>query len=168
MDNQDVTSDATTLLPAHTEPNAVTKPSKRPVRRQTHGLTGLLRGRHKPDARQIDGRSSIGLAVSQYKADLVASLGGPANLSTQELTIIEMCAKDWLILQSVDAYLLQAGLFNRKKKTAYPLTIQRMQVADSLTRRLQALGLARRSKPTQTLAELLMKRPEPTEGASTP
>jgi len=82
-------------------------------------------------------------------------LGRSDNLSTQELTIIELITKDWLILQSIDSYLLQAGLFNKRKKSAYSLTIQRGTIADGLTRRLLASGLNRRSKPVQSLAQLL-------------
>jgi hypothetical protein len=93
--------------------------------------------------------------MADYKADLVASLGGLENLSSQELTLVEMCAKDWLLLQDIDAYLLQVGSYNRKKRQAYPLLASRCQIADSLTRKLQALGLSRRSKPINSLAALL-------------
>ena len=60
---------------------------------------------------------------------------------------MEMCSRDWLMLQHIDAYLFQTGIFNKKRRQAYALTVQRMQIADSLTRRLQALGLQRRAKP---------------------
>lgn len=144
------------MLPVETAPG-----TKKKVRRnyQRHGFTPYLRGRSKTSIGQIDGRSALGQAMAQYRADLLASLGGRDSLSTQELTLIEMCAKDWLILQSVDAYLLQAGLFNKKKRTAYPLTVQRMQLADGLTRRLQSLGLKRRPKPTKSLQEVLGASP---------
>jgi hypothetical protein len=99
--------------------------------------------------------------MKAYRDNLVASLGGADNLSQQELTVVDICCKDWLILQSIDSYLLQAGLFNKRKRTAYPLTVQRMQIADSLTRRLQALGLQRRAKPVQTLASLLAMPSKP-------
>lgn len=152
MNNSDVTSHATTVLPVQNEPRADKKPSRG---YQRHGFTPQLRGRYKANTPQIDGRSALGQAMATYRADLLSSLGGADTLSAQELTLVEMCAKDWLMLQSVDAYLLQAGLFNKKKRAAYPLTATRMQIADSLTRRLQALGLARRAKPVGTLASLL-------------
>jgi hypothetical protein len=96
-------------------------------------------------------------AMSSYRNDLLASLGGADNLSRQELILIEMCAKDKLILDSIDAYLLTVGLFSKRKKSCWPLTIQRMQIADSLTRRLQSLGLKRRAKPARSLGDLLSK-----------
>jgi hypothetical protein len=122
---------------------------------QRHGLTPLIRARYKPNVRPLDGRSGPVQAMAQYRAELLASLGGADTLSAQELTLVEMCAKDWLILQTVDAHILQAGLFSKRKRAAYPLTVQRMQIADSLARRLNMLGLKRRSRPAQTLAELL-------------
>jgi hypothetical protein len=134
---------------------------KPPKTRQLHGLSGLIKSRYKADTGQLDGRSALAQAMSAYKADLVSSLGGEGNLSAQELTVVEICAKDWLILQSIDSYILQAGTFNRRKKSCYSITTQRMQIADSLIRRLQALGLARRSKPCQTLNQLL-QAPRPT------
>ncbi len=96
--------------------------------------------------RQLDGRSSLSQSIAKYRAELLSSLGGAENLSAMELTILETCSRDWILLQSIDAYILQTGAFNKKRRQAYPLTVQRMQIADSLTRRLQALGLQRRSK----------------------
>lgn len=96
--------------------------------------------------RQLDGRSALSQSIAKYRAELLSSLGGAENLSAMELTILETCSRDWILLQSIDAYILQTGAFNKKRRQAYPLTVQRMQIADSLTRRLQALGLQRRSK----------------------
>lgn len=152
MENHDVVSVATKNLPG----SKATARRQKPRRSyQSHGFTPQLRARYKADRGQIDGRSALGQAMAQYKANLVSDLGGQGSLSTQELTLVEMCAKDWLILQSIDAYLLQVGVFNKRKKSAHALTGQRMQIADSLTRRLQSLGLQRRAKPTQSLGDLL-------------
>lgn len=123
----------------------------RPKKHIMHGLSQRIRGR----STQLHGNSAVVRAMADYKADLVASLGGLENLSSQELTLVEMCAKDWLLLQDIDAYLLQVGSYNRKKRQAYPLLASRCQIADSLTRKLQALGLSRRSKPINSLAALL-------------
>ena len=95
----------------------------------------------------LDGRSALSQSIAKYRAELTASLGGSDNLSAQENTLVEMCSRDWLMLQHIDAYLFQTGIFNKKRRQAYALTVQRMQLADSLTRRLQALGLQRRAKP---------------------
>ena len=116
-----------------------------------HGLSQRLRGRRS----QIDGRSALAQAMASYQADLVSSLGGAENLSAQEMTVVEMAARDWLLLQDIDAYLLQVGTFNRKKRQAYPLLASRIQISESLTNKLKALGLSRRAKPVSTLASLL-------------
>lgn len=154
MENTDELSAGASMVPVSIAAQSRKTPRKT---RQSHGLSKQLRGRYKADRSQIDGRSALGQAMAAYRSDLLASLGGVESLSAQELTLVEMCAKDWLILQSVDAYLLQAGLFNKKKRASYPLTSTRMQIADSLTRRLQALGLAKRVKPARTLSDLLQK-----------
>jgi len=126
---------------------------------QKHGLSKLL----KADYKELDGRCTPVAAMKQYQTDLLSSLGGRDTLSAQEITLVEMCSRDWLMLQSIDAYLLQASLFNKRKRTAYPLTIQRQTIADGLTRRLLALGLTKRARSVQTLTELLNAKPGPAQ-----
>lgn len=95
----------------------------------------------------LDGRSALSQSIAKYRSELLSSLGGSDSLSAQENTLVEMCSRDWLMLQHIDTYLFQTGIFNKKRRQAYALTIQRMQIADGLTRRLQVLGIQRRSKP---------------------
>ncbi|MDN5941455.1 MAG: hypothetical protein L0H94_06205 [Nitrospira sp.] len=140
------------------------KPPKSPRTRQLHGFSQLLKSRYRADTSQLDGRSAAGQALSAYRADLLSSLGGRDTLSAQEITLVEISCRDWLILQTIDNHLLQAGLFNRRKRTAYPLTLQRQTIADGLTRRLLALGLNRRSKPVRSLSELLAGTPQTEPG----
>lgn len=143
------------------------QPSKKPrQKRQMHGFTRQIRGRYTADAGQLDARSTAFKAITSYRSELVASLGGADNLSAQELTLVEMCAKDWFLLQSIDAFLLQHGAYNKRKRAAYALTIQRCQVSDSLTRKLQLLKLERRSKPLNTLSALLSAPCEPTQSST--
>jgi hypothetical protein len=165
MNNQDVTGSATTLLPAPTTPEASTKPPKPRRSNQEHGLSSTIRGRYKVDIGQMDKRSARYQALAAYKADLISDLGGKDSLSTAELTLIDLCAEDWLLLQEIDVFLLSVGSFHRKKRAAYALTMQRCTITESLTRMLQAIGLKRRAKPAQTLVELLKMPHAPmTEG----
>ena len=161
MINQEDTAIDHTMLTSP-KPSASSKKPRR--RNQSHGFSGLLRNRSK----EIDGRSSLGQALAQYRADLLRSLGGSENLSTQELSLVELCGRDWIILQQIDNYLLTVGCFNRKKRQAYPLLASRSTISDSLTRKLQALGLSRRAKPVQSLAALLngSTNTQPEEGES--
>lgn len=151
--NQDVTLNTTPILPAPTAPGAGKKPRRG---YQSHGFTHQLRGRSKTGRAQIDGRSALGRALADWKAELIDALGGPDNISPQERVLIETCVRDHMILSSIDAWLMtQPSLIHAKKRQAYPIVLQRVQIADSLTRRLQSLGLKRRAKPVNGLADLL-------------
>jgi hypothetical protein len=139
------------------------EPMKKPKRAYIrHGLTRHLKAR----MRQLDGRSSLAQAVAQYRAELLSSLGGAENLSAMETTIVEMCSRDWLLIQHIDSFILQTGAFSKRRRAAYHITIQRMQIVDSLTRRLQALGLQRRAKPPISLSDYLANGSKPTPGES--
>ena len=100
--------------------------------------------------------------MAQHRGDLIASLGGRDGLSEQELPIVELVSKDLLLLESIDAYLFTVGVFNKKRKQAYPLLASRMQVSDSIVRKLQALGLQRRAAHRQSLQDILAGLPEST------
>ena len=108
---------------------------------------------------KLDGRSGAMIAMNAYKADLLASLGGPELLSQQELTIVDLIVRDQFILGQVDAYIMQHGLINKRKRSLVPVAVQRSTIAEGLLRKLQALGLNRRSKPINTLASLLQTTP---------
>ena len=48
-----------------------------------HGLTTLKRGVNALSSRVIDKRTTLGKSLAKWRADLVADLGGLANISTQ-------------------------------------------------------------------------------------
>ena len=70
-----------------------------------------------------------------------------------------------ILLASLDAYLFalaaRDGLANRRSRRAFAIVADRMRVADSLTRQLQALGLERHAKPMPSLNEYLARRYAP-------
>jgi hypothetical protein len=74
--------------------------------------------------------------------------------STQQKTIINLIAKQKLLLDSVDAWLLTRPLIDRPSKALIPIVRERQTLADSLARYRGQLGLERRSK-IKTLKELL-------------
>jgi hypothetical protein len=151
--NQPDTSPATTDLPEQKAVASSTKPRRG---YQRHGFTSLLENRFKGSKGQIDGRTALGRALAEWKAELIEALGGNETISPQERVLIETCARDHVILSSIDAWLMrQPSLVHSKKRTTYPIVLQRAQLADSLTRRLQAIGLKRRPRPTKSLADLL-------------
>jgi hypothetical protein len=69
---------------------------------QTHGLTTLKRAVNKLGSRAIDRRTSLGKALDQWRGQLVADLGGPDMISTQELAIVNLAVKTKLLPASVD------------------------------------------------------------------
>jgi hypothetical protein len=112
---------------------------------QMHGLYALKGALMRVGYRVVDGRTSTGKALAKWRAELIRDIGG--DPSTQESAIIDLIVKARLMLDSVDAWLLrQPTLVNARKKSLFPVLMQRQTLADSLVRYLTALGLARRAK----------------------
>jgi hypothetical protein len=106
--------------------------------------------------RLIDRRTSLGKALDQWRGQLVADLGGPDMISTQEKSLVDLAVRTKLLLDSVDVWLLQQpSLINTRKKKIHPAVLERQQLADALAKYMGQLGLKRRAKPTQTLGDLL-------------
>jgi len=124
---------------------------------EKHGLHTLKRAVLVLGKRAIDGRSAVAKALNRWRLELVADLGGADNVSTQKHAIIDLAVKDKFLLDSVDAVLLTMKTLitgPKKAPALIPLVIQRGQLADSLARRLNMLGLERRRK-VKSLGELL-------------
>jgi hypothetical protein len=124
---------------------ASTQNGKREYRKS--GLFTLRRQLIDLGSRAIDGRSSVGVALRRWKAELIDDLGGEDLLSTQQQTLIELAARSKIMLDSVDNWILaQPTLVNARKKTILSVVQQRQVIADGLTRIMKDLGLERRSK----------------------
>jgi hypothetical protein len=125
------------------------------------GLFTLRRALIDLGSRAIDGRSSVGVALRRWKADLVRDLGG--NLSTQEETLVELAARSKIMLDSVDNWILgQPTLINARKRTMLSVVQQRQTIADGLTRTLKELGLKRVAKEItmdQMIQDALKEQP---------
>lgn len=125
----------------------------------THGGYTLKRAAMKLGNRVIDRRTSIGKALAQWQAELVADLGGRAMISTQERALVELCVRTKLMLDSVDTWVLQQPtLINNRKRALHPAVVQRTQLADALSRYLSQLGLKRRARPVESLSDYLVGR----------
>jgi hypothetical protein len=102
-----------------------------------------------------------------FKSDLVAALGGEENLSPQRRKLVEMAARAALILDHVDAWLVeQRSLVNQRNRTLLPIVTQRTQLADHLARLLDKLGLDRVPKKIPTLDAYVRGRYGSAEGGS--
>jgi hypothetical protein len=108
--------------------------------------------------RRLDGRSALAVAVRRWKADVTADLGG--NLSRAQETILAAAAQSWVILSSLDDYIARQPSLVTKKRQVLPVVLQRMQIADSLARHLERLGLERRAKEVPSLQAYLAARAE--------
>lgn len=123
--------------------------------RRTHGLNTLRDAVTTLGSRAIDGRTSLGYALKKWRKDLIEDLGGENNISTQQSALVDLAVKSKLILDSIDAWLLtQTTLINKRKRSLYPVVLQRQTLADGLARYLSQLGLERR-KHVKTISDLL-------------
>ena len=85
-----------------------TESSQKPNPRNTqHGLTLMKRAIREHGTRAIDRRTSLGKALDRWREQLVSDLGGVEQVSTQQLTFVNLGVKTKLLLDSIDSWLLQ-------------------------------------------------------------
>jgi hypothetical protein len=124
-----------------------------------HGLNTLKRAAKELGERAIDGRTAIGKTLRRWRSDLITDLGGPGVVSTQQVAIVDLAVKTKLLVDSIDAWLFaQHTLVNARKRTLLPVILQRQQLADSLARYLNQLGLEKRRARVPDLHEYLRAR----------
>jgi len=129
--------------------------SSEPARHHTTRLKRAIAEVGAKGLRVIDTRTRIGRSLQQWRAALVQDLGGPQELSTQQQAIVDLCVRTKLIIDSIDAYCArQPSLVNHRKRAVFPVVMQREQLADSLMRRLDILGLKRQARDI-TLGDVL-------------
>jgi len=111
-------------------------------------------------SRGIDRRTTVGRELPRWRLELIRDLGGPETLSTQRAALVDLVVREKLILDSIDAYLLELGgaIISRKRRSLLPVVRERAQLADSFTRRLVALGLERRIREAPDLANYIAER----------
>lgn len=95
-----------------------------------HGLTTLKRAVNGLGGRTIDMRTTLGKALAQWRADLVADLGGRDAISTQQAAVIDLAVKTKLLLDSIDAWLLTqpVSLVDRRRRALIPVVRERQQL----------------------------------------
>jgi len=130
--------------------------------RRPYSRTGLnaLKARVKlRGLAAIDMRTSAARALLAWRQELTDDLGGDGALSTQERTLVDLAAKAKLLLDSVDAWILeQPTLISAKHRSVLPVVLQRQQLADALARYLTALGLKRRARKVHDLNSYLAQQ----------
>lgn len=124
-----------------------------------HTLKAAVRGLGARGLKVVDRRTSIGKALTAWRADLVRDLGGDTAISTQQAALVDLAVRTKLLLDSVDAWLLrQTSLVNARKRALYPVVTQRTQLADALARYLTQLGLERRKADVPDLNEYMRRK----------
>ena len=139
------------------------KPSPKPnPRNLRHGVSLMKRALKAGGTRVLDRRTRVSKALDHWRDQLVSDLGGSEQISTQQRAIINVAVKTKLLLDSVDAWLLQQpSLINLRNRAVHPAILQRQQLADSLIRAMTTLGLERRSKVLSLSDYLGNGKPKP-------
>ena len=96
---------------------------------------------------------------------LIADLGGPGTVTTAQSQVVEVASRTKLLLDSIDAWLVQQPrLVNGRTRACFPVVVQRQRIADALVNHLETLGLERRGPRTLDLARALAERPRESDG----
>ncbi len=107
--------------------------------------------------------SPVELAARAWRQEILVDLGGSEAVPAAKRALLDAATGTKIILDSLDRYLFElaeiGGLVNRRSRKAFAVVQDRMRVADSLTRQLQALGMDRQVK-TVDLARALHQRSE--------
>ncbi len=124
-----------------------------------HGLHALKKRVLVAGLEAVDGRTVAAKALLAWRRELVADLGGVENLSAQQMALVELAARTKLLVDSVDAWIMQQrSLVNARKRALLPVVRERTQLADSLARYLSQLGLERKAPPPLSLQEYLARK----------
>jgi hypothetical protein len=90
-------------------------------------------------------------------------------VSPQQETIIDLAVRSKLILDSIDAWLIQQpSLIRKKYRVLAPIVLQRQQLADALARYMGQLGLERRARGPDLARALVELHQGPDDGPGTP
>jgi hypothetical protein len=135
---------------------AMKSPGKRPYQR--HGLTTLQAALKSASSESdwIDRLGTVGAELRQWRAGLIADLGGDSEISAMERSIVDLATQTYVMLSSVDRFLIeQPSLVNKSRRSLFPVVQQRQALADALARYMGQLGLKKRTRPAHSLAALL-------------
>jgi hypothetical protein len=100
-----------------------------------------------------------GQALREWRAAIVADLGGEDAISAQERAVIDAATTTYLLLSSVDRFLLeQPSIVNKSRRQLFPVVLERQRLADALVRYLDTLGLRRRVREAPDVAAYLASR----------
>ena len=137
-----------------------TEPDQSPLHyKVTHGDTLLKKAVLKLGTKALDGRSALAIELKAERRELMAALGGPSEISPQEMAIIEMIAQKRIRRKPIQEWALlnRVRLFDRRRRSLAPIALQLEQLEESEVKLLKELGLKRRAKQITSLSEYLRK-----------
>ena len=121
-----------------------------------HGLTALKRTVKARGISELDGRTAAVRSVNEWRAQIIADLGGLENIPAAKLVLVEMACRTRVLVDHADVFLLsQPSIINRRRKAFIPLVAQRQALCDSLARLCTQIGLARVPKAIPSLQDYL-------------
>lgn len=118
----------------------------------THGLHRMKLMLRELGTTPFDGRTAIAVALRNYAEGLEADLGG--SPSTAQATIIDLCCRQKVLLDSVDSWLFNNTPIKVEGDDVKLASVikDREQIAVNLAKYLNMLGLERRQKSVTDLA----------------
>jgi hypothetical protein len=134
---------------------------EKPQKRQRHGLTPATKAVKKYGTGALDQRTTEAKELARWKTALVEDLGGRDVISTQQETLIELAARQIVLLHLIDNWVFAAPdqrVFRKRDKTVYALTKERQRIADGLARYLSQLGMDKVSPKGRDLTEWLAEQ----------
>ncbi len=112
----------------------------------------------------LDKSTPVAQALAYWQRELLAQVGGPTTVSPAQRLLIEDAARTTIFLGHVDFYLLdqaassRSSLIRKRQRgmsQVAPLVLERMRIADHLTKVLTTLGLERRAPKPVELGQYL-------------
>jgi hypothetical protein len=109
---------------------------------------------HRPIAESLDQRTKVAREMTEWYEGLVRDLGGRDSLSVAQLTMVELAARQKVLLDGVDGWVFSgdAKVVQKNQRKLYPIVIERQRMVEALVKILKELGLERR-RPTISLDE---------------
>ena len=147
-------------------------------RREKHGLGGLraltraVLARDEPvQLEELDKRTRAGKLLAELRRDLLETIGEPDEITPQHRLLVDLLVTDYMVTSSYDAHLVKMALADQLVDTdkagrvsVAPIVRERAYLADSMSRRLQLLGLELRPRRTKSLTDHLAERYGVTSG----
>lgn len=112
----------------------------------------------------LESLGKTGEVLREWRAAIITDLGGEETISAQERAVVEIATRTYLLLESVDRYLLSLpSLVNKRRRQLYAVVLQRQTLANALAGYMNQLGLRRRARELPTLAAYIGRKDDTSE-----